>query len=305
MRKFRYIFALALSLSIVGCDNDNGDEWLTDSFDPTAPAMVLFQHSARAIVGASGLLVEALNLNEYILSPDEESRLALEDELYPYDKVREREGDLWAIYNQSAEDLYYLTDGEPLSEVGALWEMRKSRRFFYERAENKVAPTIESLGGDTYKVTMDECMMPFFTLQYDLTYYLRAWSSWAPSKTAVTLDLTIRTNNSAFRRGEAEELTFTISGSGKCRNGDMYVSSGNYYCVTFDIVEPVTFTFLTDAVMKSDCVGTGVMEIINDIIDVEATMSPLNVIAISITGGDSPKHKGYYDWTGANIRPEE
>ncbi|MBO7300759.1 MAG: hypothetical protein J6U53_05075 [Tidjanibacter sp.] len=301
MKKFQYIFAVALSLTMVGCYDDSGDEWLIESLDPTASGMILFEQSTKALVGASGMLIQALNLNEYILAPDEESRLALEDRYYPYRKVREKEDNLWYIYDDEEQEIYHFNEGLLLGEEGAEWEVVENPMFLYKGTQSEHRPLIQRIGEDCYRVQMRGCEVPYYPLKVgDFDYYLRAWRTFVATKTQVELDVTITTNNTAFRKGEAEALVFTMVGGGKI--SDDQNNYGDGYVVDFRIADPVTLTFGDNAVIADDCTGVGKLKISNDTVEVTATMSH-NAIAIRLFASTSAI-TGYYDWTGACITPQ-
>lgn len=301
MKTLRYIFTLALSLSLVGCYDNSGDDALIAEFDHTASGMILLEQSTKAIAGASGLLIEALNLTEYILAPDEESRLELEDRYYPFRKVREEEENLWSIYDSETREQFYFYDGALLNEWGAKCKVMKHTKFLYRDTETELnRPIIEHLGGERYKVTMRESVLPFFSLKIDsFASYLRGWSRYAGSKVPVSLELIIETNNRAFRNGEAEHLEFTITGNGRLTD---FVNDN--YRVTFEIIDPLTLTFGDDALVTTDCAGEGTMAISNGMVDVSARMS-YNIIALVISATENPNERylGYYDWTGSHIIP--
>lgn len=292
---------MALSLSLVGCYDNSGDDALIAEFDHTASGMILFEQSTRAVAGASGLLIQALNLTEYILAPDEESRLELEDRYYPYRKVREEEENLWSIYDSETRDQFYFYDGALLNEEGAKCKVMKNTKFIYKDTMTELKkPIIEHLGGERYKVTMRESVLPFFSLKIgSFASYLRSWSSSAASKVPVSLELIIETNNRAFRNGEAEHLEFTITGNGRLTD---FVNDN--YRVVFEIIDPLTLTFGDDALVTTDCAGEGTMAISNGMVDVSARMS-YNIIALVISATENPNESylGYYDWTGSHIIP--
>ena len=293
---------LASALVLVGCEfDDRQDESLRPS-DPTAPAMVLFEQSTKALTAASGALIQALNLNEYLLAPDEESRLALEDRYYPYRKVREKSENVWHIYDDSYKEIYRLKDGECLTEADAKWEIISNPMFFDKDNDTKSVATIERTLEDQYKVVFEQTIVPFYPLKTnDFDTYLRSWGWQVASRMEVTIDLTIQTNNTAFRNGEEEQLVFTISGRGKIVDG--YLSYPEDYAVEFKITEPVTLTFGDNAVITKDCAGSGAMTVTNGQIDVEAMMDR-NVIAITLTTKGTPQkhYSGYYDWTGNHLQ---
>jgi hypothetical protein len=301
MKTLRYIFTLALSLSLVGCYDNSGDDALIAEFDHTASGMILLEQSTKAIAGASGLLIEALNLTEYLIAPDEESRLALEYRYYPYRKVREEVTNYWNIYDSQSKDQYYFYDGVLLNEDGARCKVMKHTKFLYRDTETeRNRPIIEHLGGERYKVTMRESVLPYFSLKIgSFASYLRSWSSNAASKVPVSLELIIETNNRAFRNGEAEHLEFTITGNGRLTD---FVNSD--YRVTFEIIDPLTLTFGDNALVTTDCAGEGAMAISNGQVDVSVNMN-YNIIALLLSATDNPnvRYSGYYDWTGAHIVP--
>ena len=289
---------MALSLVFVGCYDNSGDEALINSLDPTASGMILFEQSTKALASASGMLIQALNLNEYILAPDEESRLALEDRYYPYRKVREKEDSVWYIYNEKEQEIYNLKDGLLLHEEGAEWEVAENPMFLYK---NTIHPTIQRIGEDSYRVQLSGSLVPFYSLKVgDFDYYLRAWRTFSATKTRVVLDVMIATNNTAFRKGEAEVLVLTMEGSGAI--SDATTAESDAYTVRFATSEPVTLLFGDNAVIAEDCTGTGKMQISNGTVEVTATMSH-NAIAIHLTDPATTSATGYYDWTGACITP--
>lgn len=302
MKKLRYIFAVALSLALVGCYDDSGDEGFVGSFDPTASGMILFEQSTKAMACASGMLIQALNLTNYILAPDEESRLVLEDRYYPYRKVREKEENVWHIYDSSEQEIYHITEGLLLNEEGAEWEVWESPMFLYKGTLESNRPLIQCVGEDRYRVQLRGCTVPYYSLKVgDLDYYLRAWRTNSATKTRVVLDVTITTNNTAFRNGEAEVLMFTMEGGGTI--SDANTTAGEGYVVKFATTDPVTLTFGDNAVIATDCAGTGGMQISNGTVDVTATMSH-NAIAIRLTDpATTTTAMGYYDWTGSCITP--
>lgn len=289
---------LASALVLVGCEFDDRQDDALRPHDSTAPAMILFEQSTKALTAASGALIQALNLNEYIIALDDDSRLALEDRYYPYRKVREKEENVWHIYDDSYKEIYRLQEGKCLTEDGAEWEIISNPMFFNIDNETNCVATIEHTLGDKYEVKFEQSIVPFYPLKInDFDTYLRSWGWQVASKMKVTIDLTIQTNNTAFRNGEEEQLVFTMTGRGKIVDG--YLKNPENYAVEFEITEPVTLTFGDNAVITTDCAGSGAMTVTNGQIDVKAMMDR-NVIAITLTTKGTPQkhYSGYYDWTG-------
>ncbi len=300
MKNLHYI-ALAFMVLLAGCEDPiEGDKNLIDGFDHTAPAYVMMTHSMKVLAAASGTLIHACNLNEWLSAENEEARLAVEDKYYPYLKVREVEENLWNIYSYDYTESYYLNGGLLLNEVGAEWEVRHDPIFTnvgHTSSTPITKPTITCVDKDSFEVTFSGMTIYFGRdPQVGLYDYLTRWGGGYGEQADVTL--LVQTNNSAFRKGEESVLKFVISGEGKIHNH-------SEYGVRFTIQEPIEMSFGTDGNMLEGSVGVGVLRVTNSVNmeSVTATFSPYNAIILNYKHKSGENFVGYYDWTGNILTP--
>ena len=293
MKRLAYLM-IAVAVLLAGCGTESDDTYLISTFDPTEPGLVLFEQSMKAVCAISGGLVGALNLNTHITAPDEATRLAIEDKYYPYRKVREWEDNQWCVFDQSSKEVYHLHEGLTLDEEGAVWTILSHPKFF--RNSNPCA-VIMRTEEDNFDVTLDRVSVDItMTKPYDLFDYLHWWSN--NQKATTIANLSIATNNTLFRRGEASQLQFTISGE-----GSLYDRSRDY-TVTFEVDNlSIIFDDVSGMIMKnSPYVGT--INIRNSLsASVEVQITPYNTIVIKYHTPKDGDYVGYYDLTGRNITP--
>lgn len=287
---------IAATVLLAGCNGTmEEDTLLISNFDHTEPGLVLFEQSMKAVCAISGGLVSALNLNAHITAPDEASRLAIEDKYYPYRKVREWDNNLWCIFDQSSQEMYHLHEGLTLDEEGAVWTLITHPKFF--RNSNPAA-VISRTEEDIFDVTLSRVAVDIsISKPNDLYDYLRRWGNYQHA--IATANLSIATNNSLFRRGEASQLQFTISGE-----GTLYDATCDYYL--FFEVESLSIIFdeVSGLILKnSPYVGSVKISNSQSAI-VVAQMTPYNTIAIEYSTPEEGTFVGYYDLTGRNISPK-
>lgn len=298
MKHLQHTIILA-ALLLVGCENPiENDEALIESFDHTAPAYVMMSHSMRAIASTSGTLVRACNLNEWLSADGKEAQLAVEDKYYPYLKVREVEENVWKIYSQYYSESYFLEEGKRLDEEGAVWQIRQSPNLLTNNTDAPY-PTITRIEEGCFEVSLNNAHIQYpRTTQVGLYNYLTDWGGYLEPK--VNLTLTIRTNDGAFRRGEAELLTYSITGEGTISD-----TRNSRYTLRFSIEEPIEMSFGTDARMAENTVGVGVLSVINliNLERVTATFTPYNAIVLDYATKEGAPVTGYYDWAGNCLTP--
>lgn len=294
MKKLQYIL-LACVVLLVGCEDPiESDQHLIDNFDHTGPAYVMMSHGMKVLAAASGTLVRATNLNEWLTAEGEDAKLAIEDKYYPYLKIREVEENLWKIYNEKYTESYLLNEGLMLNQVGAEWIVYQSSPFFNP---SEINPTISCVGDDSYDVTFDNTSINFSSnATLGLAGYLTNWSSYTEGM--VDANLTIRTNNQAFRSGEEDMLKFSISGEARIHNRSEYGLQ-----ITID--EPIEMCFGTDGNMAKGTIGVGVVTMKNTVTleSVRVTLSHYNTIYLEYKHSGGGTIAGYYDWAGNILTP--
>ena len=294
MKRLAYLVMSVVLL--VGCNGTmEDDSYLISNFDPTEPGLILFEQSMKAVCAISGGMVSALNLNAHITAPDEASRLAIEDKYYPYRKVREWEDNQWCIFDQSTREVYHLHEGLTLDEEGAVWTLLTHPKFFPQSNPSAVISRTEE---DTFEVTLNRVPIEIsMSKPNDLYDYLQRWGN--HQRATATVTLSIATNNSLFRSGEASQLVFNISGE-----GTLY-DPAERYSLNFEVESlSVVFDDESGLIMKnSPYVGT--INISNSqSATVTAQMTPYNTIVIKYQTKAEGENIGYYDLTGRNISPQ-
>lgn len=296
MKCFRYIL-LALGVVVAtGCDPRKHDDVIIDNLDPTRPGYILFAQSLKGVCAASGGLISALNFNEWLNATDERSRWELEDQFYPYRKIREREENLWDIYDSRSSERYLLHDGMSLGDEGAVWEIQRNPTFFYAEEASEV-PTITRKAEDRFEIVFSYVPINIaMGSKRELFTYLNTWGN---SKRAYFSALfTIATNNGAFRAGESDHLQFIITGEGELWDKD------SSYSVAFEISEPLRVNFNDNGLIASNKASVGAMCITNSLGDwADVTMALYNTIVIDYHPKDGAPIRGYYDWNGTCITP--
>lgn len=294
MKRLQYIF-LACVVFLAGCEVPiESDQHLIDNFDHTGPAYVMMSHGVKVLAAASGTLVRATNLNEWLTAEGEEAKLAVEDKYYPYLKIREVEENLWKIYNETYTESYFLNEGLMLNQIGAEWIVHQSSPFFNPSI---TSPTISCVGDDCYDVTFDNTSINFSAnATLGLSGYLTNWSGY--TEEVVDANLTIRTNNQAFRSGEDKMLKFSISGGAR-------IHDRSEYGLQITIEEPIEMYFGTDGNMAKGTVGVGVITVKNTVTreSVRVTLSHYNTIYLEYKHRGGCTVTGYYDWAGNNLTP--
>ena len=189
-----------------------------------------------------------------IAAEGEEAKLAVEDKYYPYLKIREVEENLWKIYNETYTESYFLNEGLMLNQIGAEWIVHRSSPFFNPSI---TSPTISCVGDDCYDVTFDNTSINFSAnATLGLSGYLTNWSGY--TEEVVDANLTIRTNNQAFRSGEDKMLKFSVSGGAR-------IHDRSEYGLQITIEEPIEMYFGTDGNMAKGTVGVGVITVKNTV----------------------------------------
>lgn len=294
MKRLQYIL-LACVVLLVGCEDPiESDQHLIESFDHTGPAYVMMSHGMKVLAAASGTLVRATNLNEWLTAEGEEAKLAVEDKYYPYLKIREVEENLWKIYNETYTESYFLNEGLMLNQIGAEWIVHRSSPFFNPSI---TSPTISCVGDDCYDVTFDNTSINFSAnATLGLSGYLTNWSGY--TEEVVDANLTIRTNNQAFRSGEDKMLKFSISGGAR-------IHDRSEYGLQITIEEPIEMYFGTDGNMAKGTVGVGVITVKNTVTRerVRVTLSHYNTIYLEYKYKGGSTVTGYYDWAGNILTP--
>lgn len=299
MKSLRNMTLLPLvALALVGCDPAKEDRLLIEELDHTAPAYVMFAQSMKAISAASGSVIGALNFNEWLTAADEESRLVVEDKYYTYDKIREREENLWDIYTSSSSERYFLREGLPLSSEGAVWEARKHPLFF-RTTESVAAPTISRLAEESFGVAFDGVPTVVWLYSHDTLYeYLRSWDRESYTA-ALTTNLEIATNNLEFRAGDSPNLNLTVSGE-----GSLY-DYGEGFVVEFEITDPLRLCFTDDGMIAGNRAIVGAMRVSNNLGEwAEVTMTPYNAVVVNFHPKEGGDFVGYYDVMGNSITPK-
>lgn len=296
-RDLRYMLLLPLAaFALMSCDPIEEDQRLIESFDHTAPAYVMFVQSMKGICAASGGVVSALNFNEWLTAPTEESRLEVEDKYFTYRKIREQEENLWNIYDRSSNETYFLYEGLTLGEEGAQWELRHNPTFFYA-TEGNSAPTITRLAEDRFGVAFDEVPVNVEKQPYESIFsYLNSWGYTVRAN--LTAELSVATNNEEFRAGEAPLLQFIITGGG------VLLDKTNNYRVEFEITEPLRASFADSGLIASNKACVGALRITNSLGEwLDVTLTLYNTIVIDYHPKDSTPIRGYYNWNGDSITP--
>lgn len=297
MKKLRYII-LASAILLASCEDPvENDKALIDSFDHTGPAYVMMSHGMKAIAAASGTLIYACNFNEWLSAEGEEAKLAIEDELFPYLKIREVEENIWNLYTQNYTETYK-TDGQTLNKIGAKWYVPSLPQYFVDNeieTENSYKVTISCIGNDRYEVAINNKGVRYGNISSSLYNYLSFWNTTRTATVATTL--TIQTNYQAFRDGEEKNLNLTISGSGSVSNYE--------YGITFSIDEPIEMCFGTDGNMAKGTIGVGVVTMKNTVTleSVRVTLSHYNTIYLEYKHSGGGTIAGYYDWAGNILTP--
>ena len=304
MKTLRYGFWMALiALTLVGCEDvREQDENLIATFDHTKPALVMFEHGLKAVCSASHALVGALNLDHYLSTTDPQARLELEDRYYPYSKVREEEDGCWKIYTEYKLTKYHLQDGLLLREPGSLWRLL-NHPYLFKTEDQQTAPMFECSAPDCFDVTLPSSLMTSIggLYTYNLHDYLRAWNLDHYYLVRAGGELSLETNNSAFRAGESEALRVVVCGSVTLRDQHREPN----YTEHFTITEPLELYFGEDGLMAEGTIGCGSMTITNTYGDrVVATMSAYNVIHVEFYPKGGGYYIGFYDWLGNNISPQ-
>lgn len=296
MKSFRYIFLILSVVLAVGCDPRKHDEAVIENLDPTRPGYVLFAESLKGVCAASGGLISALNFNEWLNAPDEQSRWKLEDEYYLYRKIREREENLWDIYDNYSSERYLLHEGLTLGEEGAVWEMQMNPTFFYAEEADEV-PTITRVAEDRFE--LDFSYVPVNVAMNSNRPLISYLNSWGNSKRAhLSANFTIATNNSEFRSGEADNLQCIITGEGKLWD------KSNNYSVDFEITEPLRIIFSNGGFFSGVATPMGKLHIFNSLGDwADVDMTGYNTIAIEYYRRGVGMNEGFYSWSGASITP--
>ena len=308
MKGLRNIFAVSiLALLAIGCEPVENEEYLyTRPWTVVEPGLMLFEQGIKSLTAASGILIQALNVNEYVNTTDEARRLELEDRYYYYRKVRQMEDDMLVVYgNEVADEAYHLRDGLMLNEEEARWDVYNNPLFCYEEPKDELArPCISRRGEDLFYVTLISTPIAYPKLRTgDFAHYLRTWNPDAAYKVLVTLGLMVETNNSAFRRGEADKLAFTITGSGQFYDYSRSAEDLGKYVVKVQIQEPLTIYFDDDALMGFDCVGEGVVKMDNGQVEVTATMGNNAIRLAQKAKGANVTTISYHDWAGNMLFP--
>lgn len=298
MKKLQYII-LALAMFVTGCEDPlEADKKLINDFDHTLPAYIMMSHGMRVVAAASSTLISACNLNEWLTAEDAEARMAVEDKYYPYYKVREAEENLWMIYSHSYSESYLLDNGLTLDEEGARWSVCELPNTVYQpKAEVGTQPIITRLSEDVFEVVFRNTHI-WFDSNPKNGLYRYLFGGYLYHHASVDAILRIESNNSEFRKGETEDLFFTISGSGA-------VGGEQRYSLLFEIEEPIVFHLVADSQMVEGTVGVGVMSLVNceNAERTTATFTPYNAIIIDYYSNSAGKLIGYYDWSGCNISP--
>ncbi len=283
-------------LAMASCDPREEDQQLIDGFDHTAPAYVMFMQSMKGICAASGSLVSALNFNEWLLAPDEESRWEVEDKYYNYRKIREKEENFWDIYDRSSSEQYFLSEGLTLNEEGAVWEACTHPMFFYA-SEDGSPPTITRLAKDRFGVAFDDVPVNVAKKPYESIFdYLNSWGYTVRAN--LTTELSIATNNEEYRSGDADLLQFVITGSG------VLLDRTNNYRVEFEITEPLRASFGDNGLIARNKTSIGTIHIINSLGEwADVTLTLYNTIIVDYHPKESAPIRGYYDWSGTSITP--
>lgn len=297
MKSLRYILCVLGATLAVGCNPIEEDHYLIEGFDHTAPAYVMFVQSMKGICAASGSLVSALNFNEWLNAPDEESRLDVEDRYYTYYKLREREENLWNIYAENYSEQYFLRNGLTLNEEGAVWEARQHPTFFH-LLDSTISPTISHIADDKFEVVFENVPIAVGLYPYDTLFkYLHSWQRNYDTAT-LSAELSVATNNAEFRAGDAPLLQFVITGSGR-----LYDQNQGYE-VAFEITEPLRVSFEDNGLIASNKASVGTMHITNSLGEwADVSMTPYNTIVIDYHPKDSAPVRGYYNWNGASVTP--
>lgn len=298
MKSLRYAILAFVGFALVGCDPAKDDEFIIEEFDHTAPAYVMFAQSMKGICAASGSLVGALNFNEWLnAAADTEEQWEVEDKYYPYSKIREREENLWDIYDSAHSELYFLREGKTLSEEGAVWEARQHPKFWVQQEHH--TPLISRIAEDCFEVAFGgESIDAGFYPYYSLYENLHSWRYYYDDLAKLTTTLSVATNNTEFRTSELSHLLFTITGSGSLR--DHYEG----YEVTFEITEPLQLGFMDNGLFATNVAGAGSMRVSNSLGEwADVTMTPYNAIVIDFHPKDSTPVRGYYNWNGESITP--
>ena len=297
MKSLRYILCVLGATLAVGCNPIEEDHYLIESFDHTAPAYVMFVQSMKGICAASGSLVSALNFNEWLIAPDEESRWELEDKYYTFRKIREVKENLWDIYDSASSELYFLRNGLTLSDNGAAWQARQHPTFFH-LLDSTISPTISHIAEDKFEVVFENVPIVVGLYPYDTLFkYLHSWHRNYDTAT-LTAELSVATNNAEFRAGEAPLLQFVITGTGK-----LYDQNQGYE-VAFEITEPLRVSFEDNGMIASNKASVGTMHITNSLGEwADVSMTLYNTIVIDYHHKDSEPVRGYYNWNGASVTP--
>lgn len=281
----------------MGCDPRREDQELIESLDHTAPAYVMFAQSLKGVCAASGSLVSALNFNEWLNAPDEQSRWELEDKYYTFRKIREVKENLWDIYDSASSELYFLRNGLTLSDNMAVWEARQHPTFFRSLGSDG-PPTIRHIAGDRFEVVFEKTPINVRQYSHDTLFeYLHSWQRGYDS-TTLSAELSVATNNAEFRAGEATLLQFVITGSGKLYD------QGERYELAFEITEPLRVSFEDNGLIASNKASVGAIHITNSLGEwADVSMTLYNTIVIDYHPKDSAPVRGYYNWNGASVTP--
>lgn len=293
MKKILKYIALGWLMAIaVGCNNKVNEEFL-DSLDTTKPAFAAFLQSFKCVTNSTGSLIMALNLSEYIAAP-EENKWEVEDMYFPNLKIRELEEGRWTVFNDRWVEIYNNLSSSELNQVGAMWSVESNPRFFGGNyPDNNLA--IKNIGGDAFKLDFEDARL-FMTL-YGENIFNFVKDSYGDT-TSTSCNLTVATNNTAFRSGETPDLMLSITGHG------MLAEPSKGYRVEYRITEPLRFAFDTSGYPTG--AGSGEMEITvlseGTTDRVTALLSPYNTIKLTYEAYNTTL-TGFYSWDGTCITP--
>lgn len=296
-RLFAPILALlALAPTLFGCAKPDDSQEYFDSLDGAKPGYTAFQQSLLSITHPVGALVMALNLNHYITTP-EDQKMFIEDLYYHFYKVREAHPNFWQIYDTTWEEIYQLENGLTLDQEGAEWKVWLNPRFFGKEATGGIS--IRTTAPDTHTITLKNVQTPIHV--YSPSMLLAAQHTGETRYTAyVECELTVKSNRSAYDRGEAEHLILSIEGTGSFADRE----NKSYGC-QYTITTPLVGVFNTSGTLAAPL--SGAMDIYisantHTVRHAEVTMER-NVIKVFYEHSSGVRRTSYYDWGSQNITP--
>ncbi|MBP5649580.1 MAG: hypothetical protein J6X01_00705 [Bacteroidales bacterium] len=107
-------------------------------------------------------IIPAFHLDAWISAATDSARYAIEDKFFPYQRIRQEEANVYAIYNGTYKTLTINTFGQSLNDEGSHWLVSKYNEYYYNYSTRPLFLTYEegeklhiSKNGDQWLIQMD------------------------------------------------------------------------------------------------------------------------------------------------------